>query len=126
MALAAAMMIGTVAGGLVKTVNGSLGDVEDTCKAIKVAEENQDALNKKWGKIFTNELNIQHQIEEFNNNLASHGVILASLSKVQNQQQQKKLVSTLISCSIVLFSLILGLLFKYFRIFPMIWNYIVK
>ena len=126
MAMAALMMIGIVAGGIVKSVNGSLGDVEDTCKAIKAAEKNQDALDKKWGKIFTDESEIQHKIEEFNNNLASHGVILASLSKVQNQQQHKKLVSTLISCSIVLFSLILALLFKYFRIFPRIWNYIVK
>lgn len=124
--MAAAMMIGTVAGGLVKTVNGSLGDVEDTCKAIKAAEKNQELLDQNWGKIFSAEYKIQDKIEEFNNNLASHGVILASLSKVQNQQQHKKLVSTLISCSIVLFSLILGLLFKYFRIFPRIWNYIVN
>ena len=119
-------MIGIFAGGMIKSINGSLGDVEDTCKAIKAAKKNQALLDQRWGKIFTKELNIQHDIEEFNNNLASHGVILASLSKVQNQQQQKKLVSTLISCSIVLFSLILALLFKYFRIFPMIWNYIVK
>lgn len=124
--MAVAMMIGGFASSMIKTINSSLGDVEDTCKAIQVAAENQEKLTQKWGNIFSQETQIQNQIKEFNDDMASHSVILASLSKVQNQQQHKNLVNTFISCSIVLFCLILGLLFKYFKIIPRIWNYIVN
>lgn len=110
----------------INSITGSLNDVEDTCKALKVAEQSLQDLKNQISSINTEEDFLKMSIDAFRNSTTTHTIILGAITQMHKDLCRKKELKVIISCSIFTFALILALLFKYFSIFSRIWNLIVN
>jgi hypothetical protein len=122
----AAMMIGMIAGSVSSTVNDSYSNVIDTCQALNNIEDKQKNLDAFW-KDTTGKVNLDtNALNEFTNGLQNHAVQTGIATVMLKETFKKKKESQLIGLSVFTFILVLSLLFKYFNVFPNIWNFIVK
>lgn len=122
----AAMMIGMIAGSVSSTVNDSYSNVIDTCQALNNIEDKQKDLDKFWTGV-TSKINLDtNALNEFTNGLQNHAVQTGIATVMLKETFKKKKQSQLIGLSVFTFILVLSLLFKYFNVFPNIWNFIVK
>lgn len=110
----------------INSISGSFGDVEDTCKALKLAQQNLDKLKTQISTIKSQEDFLLMDIGEFKNSTTTHTIILGAITQMHQDLCRKKKLKVIISCSIFTFALILALLFKYFNVFSRIWNLIVN
>ena len=122
----AAMMIGMIAGSVSSTVNDSYSNVIDTCQALNNIEDKQKDLDKFWNGV-TSKINLETDtLKQFTNGLQNHAVQTGIATVMLKETFKKKKQSQLIGLSVFTFILVLSLLFKYFNVFPNIWNFIVK
>jgi hypothetical protein len=121
-----AMMIGMIAGSVSSTINDSYSNVIDTCQALNNIEDKQKDLDKFWAGV-TSKINFNtNALNEFTNGLQNHAVQTGIATVMLKETFKIKKQSQLIGLSVFTFILVLSLLFKYFNVFPNIWNFIVK
>lgn len=122
--LAASMMIGMFASATATTISDSFGNVEDTCVALKNSKEQLDKLKNFWGGTIKKENIDINSLEQLNNNIQNIAATNGAATKALQVTFNQKKMAQLLGLSIFTFVLILGLLFKYFKILPMLWNFI--
>jgi hypothetical protein len=126
MAEAILMFGGMIAGGLVNTVNDSFANVEDTCRALNDAQQKLSDMTNKWKNILTTEAKASAQLESFHESITTQGQMIAATSVGLKETFRQKKEASILGFSIAIFIMTLSLLFKYFNVFPNIWNYIVN
>lgn len=120
------MMIGMFAGAASSTINDSYSNVIDTCQALNNIESKQKELDKFWTTTTSDVMGDVSTLKNFTDGLQNHAVQTGIATIMLKETFKSKKNAQIIGLSVFTFILILGLLFKYFKIFPNIWNYIVK
>tara|TARA_B100001093_G_C26051757_1_gene686622 strand:- start:29 stop:415 length:387 start_codon:yes stop_codon:yes gene_type:complete len=118
------MMGGMVAGAVTNTLNNSFAGVEDACSALDQANKHLSQMEDSWSGILESQEEIAENFQMFIDAQVDHGQAMAGTTEILKNQFKVTTTANIIGFCVALFSVILGLLFKYFRIFPRIWNLI--
>ena len=118
------MMGGMVAGAATNTLNNSFGGVEDACSALDEANKQLSQMEDTWNSIIQSEEEVELGFRNFIDAQVNHGQAIAGTTEILKNQFKVTTTANIIGFCVALFCVILGLLFKYFRIFPRIWNLI--
>jgi hypothetical protein len=121
------LMIGSMAvGALSNTVNDSFANVEETCKALNDAKEKLKKMTDQWQSTIGTEMDADLKLKNFHQDLIAQGQMTVATSAGLKESFRLKRNTEMISFAITIFLITLTLLFKYFNIFPRIWNYFAK
>ena len=118
------MIGGMIAGAATNTLNNSFAGVEDACSALDEANEQLSQMEDSWNSIIEDADNVELGFQNFIDAQVNHGQAVAGTTEILKNQFKVTTTANIIGFCVALFSVILGLLFKYFRIFPRIWNLI--
>jgi chemotaxis regulatin CheY-phosphate phosphatase CheZ len=124
MAFATSMMIGMFASAAATTISDSFNNVEDTCTALNNANKQLDDLKHFWGDTISKEQLDIDNLTELSNNIQNIAATNGAATVALKETFRQKKMAQLLGLGVFTFVLVLGLLLKYFKVLPMLWNFI--
>lgn len=118
------LMFGSMAvGALSNTVNDSFANVEEACKALNESKEKLQQMTDNWQKTIGTEIDADLKLKNFHQDLIAQGQMTVAAAAGLKETFKLKRNAEIFSFALTIFLITLTLLFKYFKIFPRIWNY---
>lgn len=120
------MMAGTVLGGATSSTISATQGINDACKKLDDADTKYNNVKDKWkialGHLAKAKGDLESLNQELNNEYQNYKLAL----KIQIDLHRQRQLYINISIGVFIFVIIITLLLKYFKVFQLVWDIIVK
>lgn len=123
-----ALLFGSmIAGGIGSAFNSnSAGAIKNACDNWSKAEEQYKKTLQDWQDVIKDQSLLIFQAKQIGKDLVLSSITYKnSLNNLKDKYKQQE-TSYIIGLAIFIFVVLISLLFKYFNVIPLIWNYITK